>query len=174
MIEGSTDVEPEAAKEAQPPSKELAIFIPLIGTVIAISYDVGYFYGIDIKFFTLFSVTEHIVFALEAAPIALAVAILVAAFVGPGFDMITGLFEAAQKIPKKRKRYVDAAVLVTVVFVVAAFIYFRWFVGLAGVLIGIGIALFRSLSLSRRTAFLVAGVLVIITAFAFGHDLARS
>lgn len=151
MIEGGTNVEPEAAKEAQPPSKELAIFIPLIGTVIAISYDVGYFYGIDIKFFTLFSVTEHIAFALEATPIALAVALSVAAFVGTGFDLVVGLkiHEAGQRIPKNRSPFVHAAMLATVVIIVAALIYFRKFGALAGGFAGLGIALFRILSFSK-------------------------
>jgi hypothetical protein len=51
--------------------KELAVFVPVLGTAIAITYDVGFFWGLDINYFTLFSLTEHLVFALEALPIAL-------------------------------------------------------------------------------------------------------
>lgn len=38
---------------------------------IAIAFDIGYFYGIDINLFTLFSISEHMLFSLEALPIAL-------------------------------------------------------------------------------------------------------
>jgi hypothetical protein len=51
--------------------KELAVLVPVFGTAIAITYDVGFFWGLDINYFTLFSLTEHIVFAIEALPVAL-------------------------------------------------------------------------------------------------------
>jgi hypothetical protein len=49
---------------------------PLLGTMIAVCFDVGYFYGVGIDYFTLFSLTEHIGFALEALPYALGISIL--------------------------------------------------------------------------------------------------
>lgn len=51
--------------------KDFAIVVPLLGTAISITWDVGFFYGLDINYFTLFSLSEHIVFALEALPLAL-------------------------------------------------------------------------------------------------------
>jgi hypothetical protein len=60
-------------------SKEILVAVPVLGSAIAISYDVGYFYGLDIKLFTLFSIAEHIVFALEALPFALMVSAFVQA-----------------------------------------------------------------------------------------------
>src|SRR4051812_36996300 len=51
-------------------SKEYLVAIPILGTGSALTFDVGYFYGIDINFFTIFSLPEHLVFALEAAPLA--------------------------------------------------------------------------------------------------------
>jgi inner membrane protein involved in colicin E2 resistance len=38
-------------------------------------FDVGYFFGVGIDYFTLFSLSEHIGFALEALPVALAISI---------------------------------------------------------------------------------------------------
>lgn len=70
--------------------KELVVLIPLIGTAIAMSYDVGYFWGIDINLFTLFSVTEHIVFALQAAPFALGVAFVLVVLVSARLDVAVG------------------------------------------------------------------------------------
>jgi hypothetical protein len=56
------------------PLKELAIMIPLVGIALAVTYDVGFFYGIGIEYFTLFSLQEHILFALQAIPTAFVLA----------------------------------------------------------------------------------------------------
>jgi hypothetical protein len=53
---------------------------PLAGASIALFFDVGYFYGIGIDYFTLFSLAEHIGFALEALPAALAISIILIFF----------------------------------------------------------------------------------------------
>jgi hypothetical protein len=55
--------------------KDMAILLPLLGIVLAVTYDVGFFYGVGIEYFTLFSLQEHILFALQITPIALAVAL---------------------------------------------------------------------------------------------------
>jgi hypothetical protein len=52
-------------------------YYPLIAATIAVSFDVGCFYAMDISFFTLFSFSEHIVFALEALPIALIILLMI-------------------------------------------------------------------------------------------------
>jgi len=48
--------------------KDLLVVIPIVGTMASITFDVGYFSGIDINLFTLFSAQEHVVFAMEALP----------------------------------------------------------------------------------------------------------
>jgi hypothetical protein len=57
-------------------NKELLVILPIIGSAIAITYDVGYFTALDINFFTVFSVSEHIAFALEILPLAILVTVL--------------------------------------------------------------------------------------------------
>jgi hypothetical protein len=57
--------------------KEWAVTLPLIGAALAITYDVGFFYGIGLSYFTLFSLSEHILFALQAIPIAFVAALMV-------------------------------------------------------------------------------------------------
>jgi hypothetical protein len=52
-------------------SKELLLFIPALGTAIAVTFDVGFFSGIGVSYFSLFSLSEHLVFALQALPVAL-------------------------------------------------------------------------------------------------------
>jgi hypothetical protein len=52
--------------------KDAVLFIPAAATLLAVSYDVGYFVEIDLQFFTFFSLGEHIVFALMVLPLVLA------------------------------------------------------------------------------------------------------
>jgi hypothetical protein len=55
----------------------LPVALPLFGSALALTYDVGFFYGLDISYFTLFSLAEHIVFALEALPAAFAASLMI-------------------------------------------------------------------------------------------------
>jgi membrane protein YqaA with SNARE-associated domain len=50
--------------------KSLGIAGPVFASALAVTYDVGFFFGIDIDFFTFFSFSEHLVFALQAIPFA--------------------------------------------------------------------------------------------------------
>ena len=50
---------------------QVAVVAPLLASIAGVTYDVGYFYGIDINYFTFFSFSEHVLFALEDLPIAL-------------------------------------------------------------------------------------------------------
>jgi hypothetical protein len=52
--------------------KDLIVVIPVVATLASVTYDVGYFQGLDLYFFTLFSLAEHLVFAAEALPMAIA------------------------------------------------------------------------------------------------------
>lgn len=56
--------------------RDALIALPVLGTALAVTYDVGYFWGLDINFFTTFSLTEHIAFALEYIPFALGLSTL--------------------------------------------------------------------------------------------------
>jgi hypothetical protein len=51
-------------------------YIPLLGAAVAVTFDVGYFFALNWSFFTLFSLSEHILFAIQAFPIALVVILL--------------------------------------------------------------------------------------------------
>jgi len=54
--------------------KELAVFAPALGAGIAVAYDVGWFVGTDLQFFTVFTLSEHIAFAFGALPLGIAAA----------------------------------------------------------------------------------------------------
>jgi hypothetical protein len=70
-----------AASQQLPPLNELAAVIPLLASAFAFSYVVGYFLAFDLAWFSFFSLSEHVVFALRALPVAAAalVALLIAA-----------------------------------------------------------------------------------------------
>jgi hypothetical protein len=63
-------------KDAPNPWKDYLVILPVIGTVSAVTFDVGYFYGIDINLFTLFSLSEHVLFSIEALPWAFSVVVV--------------------------------------------------------------------------------------------------
>lgn len=153
--------------------KDALVFIPLIGTAIAVSFDVGYFWGIDINFFTLFSITEHIVFALQAAPMAFAIAILLVAFLGTRAHVVFGdKIEAAGK--RVRSKYLLIALSVVPILVLLVAIYFRLIAAVISAVAGVFIALFQTLPFSQKTTYLIAGSLMMIAAFALGHDFGHT
>src|SRR5580700_7554417 len=51
--------------------KELLVLLPALGSILAIVYDLGFFVGLQADYFTLFSLSEHLVFAIQALPIGL-------------------------------------------------------------------------------------------------------
>jgi hypothetical protein len=61
--------------------KDYFVFVPFVLSAGAVTFDLGYFYGIDVKFFTLFSLSEHLLFALEALPSVFVIALAVMAIV---------------------------------------------------------------------------------------------
>jgi hypothetical protein len=50
---------------------ELAVAVPIVASCFAFAYEVGYFFAFDIAWFPFFSLSEHVVFALRALPIAI-------------------------------------------------------------------------------------------------------
>jgi len=167
--------------------KEMLVFIPLVGTVIAISFDVGYFSGIDINFFTLFSLTEHVVFALEASPFALAaaVAVTLAVKLRVGETLIEKLSKSKsdekliEKLSKSKSRSkIEIVVLVTLMVAGLAIIalsfyltHFFWMVFVA-LLAGGVVSWVKHRTLPKATLYSIVGVLVITAAFVWGYDIA--
>jgi hypothetical protein len=56
--------------------KDFLIYIPAAGSAIALSWEVGSFLPIGSHGFMLFSLTEHLQFAIQALPVAMVIAIL--------------------------------------------------------------------------------------------------
>jgi hypothetical protein len=72
----------------------LKIIVPFAMTIYALSMDVGYFAALGLGFFSLFTVTEHIGFAVQSIPAALVIVALTA------YAMI--IFQELRSAPGKR------------------------------------------------------------------------
>ena len=60
----------EEASAGMDIAKLVSVGVPLLASSIAVFYDVGFFYALDASFFNFFSVSEHLVFSLQALPFA--------------------------------------------------------------------------------------------------------
>jgi hypothetical protein len=77
--------------------------ISLLGVCVAITFDVGYFWGVDINFFTLFSLSEHTLFAVQALPYVIVI-------LGFTFFIIFITLAYLDGFNRRRQRRVDAGV----------------------------------------------------------------
>jgi hypothetical protein len=133
--------------------------IPLLGAGIALTYDVGYFWTIGISFFTLFSLSEHIVLALQAFPLAL---VLLPAFIA--LTMIMGKESKPALVePEKvsRRQRIAAFAAVIVIFLIAfSVLAYELYVLPAGLLIAIDFGLggwgYYTISSTNRGAFIAS------------------
>src|SRR5260370_36792114 len=78
---GHPGLPPEDATKAGPLTSrpELLSYVPFVyglGAILALSFDVGYFSAVNINWFTFFSLSEHLLFALEALPAAFALSFI--------------------------------------------------------------------------------------------------
>jgi hypothetical protein len=81
--------------------KSVTLVGPLFASATAISYDVGFFFGTDIGFFTFFSLTEHLVFALQAIPFAGPAAFMIlSTFIGVWYSYVKTPEEVAAFVEK--------------------------------------------------------------------------
>lgn len=85
--------------------ERMTAVIPLMTLGLAITFDTGYFWGLDINFFTLFSLSEHLVFAMQAVPFVLAI-ILISFLTLPLFVRLLLLpAESEETIKQSKKRF---------------------------------------------------------------------
>lgn len=81
MANKTENIAAPSGVSAAPHAKDLVVFVPLLGSALALIYDSGYFSGLGAHYFTLFSINEHIAFVLEILPIALAGALIASLYV---------------------------------------------------------------------------------------------
>jgi hypothetical protein len=161
--------------------KDLLVALPVLGTALAVSFDVGYFYGIDINLFTLFSVSEHVTFALQALPAALFLALcalIVPIFLNKaGSNRLSDGAAAAARAPATSRPFYRRMFFWLMVAVTTFMIYHvLQNPTLAANWVTLIMAILVTLSVARETAltsFLgLAAVYATALAFATGLDLA--
>ena len=113
--------------------KDIAVVAPLLGSALCVTYDLGYFYGIDINQYTSFSLTEHVVFALQAVPIAfvfLVAAPLMGIVLNWSLKRATALVEQ-KRLRGRSRAWPSARAGVAISFVVATVFYSAvgWWMG---------------------------------------------
>lgn len=85
--------------------------IPFIAVTVALTFDVGTFYAVGIDFFTVFSLSEHIVFALEALPVAIVV-LMIIVILFPGLSGSSSPAAKTSRLPLRNKyQYIIPIVL---------------------------------------------------------------
>jgi hypothetical protein len=165
-------------------AKDLLVAFPIIGTALAVTFDVGYFYGIDINYFTLFSVTEHVTFALEALPsvIGITLGILTAPLV---LDFVTARRRRSEeRAPWDRTKAIYKTgpfwVVMTVILGNVLVLWhdpsswFSW-AGFVFLLVFVGcICAFNPGDLSYVSVVAVFGAFGIVAAFCLGLDKGNS
>jgi hypothetical protein len=86
--------------------KALLVGAPLFASSLAITYDVGFFFGANMGFFTFFSLSEHVVFALQAIPFVLAPALGIIGMIGVTWfgyhKTIKNVSEVMEKVQQMR------------------------------------------------------------------------
>jgi hypothetical protein len=143
--------------------KDFFFLIPLLGTAIAMAFDVGYFTGIDINLFTFFSLSEHIVFVLELFPVSV-VAASIGFFIGQRIATGSRTAGARRSLP-----LVGAVLLVvTVVVAIVSRSYFM------GAVCAVVVIMSFWLPTPNSLFSLAVAICCITIAFAFsaGHDIA--
>ena len=103
--------------------KDALVVIPLLASSLAITWEVGYFSRLGGGSFALFSLTEHIAFAVQVLPLAIAVAMMGALGVSAGNFKITG---HALRVLNQRGLRVSLFLLTTIIgFAAGAFVMDR-------------------------------------------------
>jgi hypothetical protein len=164
--------------------KELIVAVPLIGTAIAITFDVGYFSAIDINLFTLFSLSEHVVFSLEAMPLALIASMLVVAQIPTTHFSDKFLLPFLNKIPPKSWKGRLVRGLMDLFLIGTASYWFHlayksgivWLIAATSLLLFYVVIIFVAKPLAKSSFFIVPYVMVaiFIITFFIGWDTAKS
>lgn len=154
-------------------NKELLILVPVLGSALAAIFDVGYFTAINISVFTLFSLNEHIVFALQNLPYALLFAFPLALALRRAPHR--RIDDTIKKLDEKGFGWVTIiAAIACFAFIVALVIFFPqpWMFVAAFIAGGLSGAAGRAQALAVRATYIL--IVVIIVTFIAGYSAARS
>jgi len=161
-------------------SKDAFVLLPLIGTALAVIYDVGFFSGIGPAYFTVFSLSEHIIFALYFLPFAIIVTAIFVLYV-----YFTGPWEAPETtrraFAKPNRLKLFAALLVSAPFAAWAVYHIFFddpklvptFIAFTVSFVALVISINRSLLIKFVCGLLAATVCVFVVGYQVGTRPAR-
>jgi len=163
-------------------NKDWFLVVPVLGSMLAVTFDVGYFWGTDLNYFTLFSLAEHVLFSFQALPVALMASTAAAAAILMSDTLNirrqTTKLETSNEnsTPGNRKKSITKLLwwlwLVAATVLAGVYIYRGlWGVAIAAVLMIIGIALIYyipEVTSSKRAILGYIMVSCLIVAFAEG------
>jgi hypothetical protein len=173
----SQAVDPETEKKEAsvllPAGKELVVYVPVLATAIAVTYDVGYFWGVDINFFTLFSLSDHILFAVEILPAAFimsSIFIVDVALRGIAYHPLPFVESYMTKMSNVTLMVI---ILVLTALILSFFVFHFLFVGVVAVIISVVWAEWYRHKPTVIKMGVIGGALVLAVAFCLGVDVAR-
>jgi hypothetical protein len=156
--------------------KEYLVALPLLGTTLAISYDVGYFSWLDFDLFNVFSVAEHIAFAMQLVPFIVGASMIM---------IISSIAESILKQGNTNKRHATLIALSALVVVVFAAVCFYIFedkslflafcigIGFVAILIVILTMIVPRIFFEENVIVLTAASLLAVSSLILGVDAAR-
>jgi hypothetical protein len=156
--------------------KEYLVVLPLFGTTLAVSFDVGYFGWLDFDLFNVFSVSEHIAFAMQLVPF-----IVVASMIMIVSSITESMLRRGQT-NRRRTTLIALSGLVIVVFgsvcfyifnATGVFMAFCIGVGFIAILLVILIMLVPRIFAEENILVLAAASLLLVSSLVLGVDTAR-
>jgi hypothetical protein len=111
--------------------KDWAIFIPTVGSALALFYNVGFFNALDITFFSFFSISEHVLFAMEALPLTFVLAGVAIWFLGESASFRLPQALKSESVTTDKSREVPSwllpalTVALCAIGVVSSFVFIR-------------------------------------------------
>jgi hypothetical protein len=164
----------EVSHELNMSFDKILTLVPVLAVALAITFDAGYFWGIDINFFTLFSLSEHLVFAIQAIPNVLEV-MVICSIASPLIAWL--LSDTKVEVIKLRKRriWAQAGMLALIVALLAYSIWVGDYIAFAfGAVLSaasLGVILSRRHLLGYRRELLISYVVgsTFFMSFAIGY-----
>jgi hypothetical protein len=158
--------------------KEFLVAVPLFASTLAVMFDVGYFSGIDINLFTLFSISEHLVFALEALPLGIALALSNYAAIRFYRPITHALDRKVEENPRRTISLALMALIFCVTFIVVVlYIFPFYFLFIFTTVLALVLHFWHLIptSMTKPPAiWLWSMVFVLVFAYGLGTDISRA
>ena len=149
--------------------KDLAVLVPLLGSGLAVTYEIGSFYPLGAIAFGLFSLSEHLLGALAAFPIVLAL-LGTSILAYWQFSIVTFRRSLRRRRPDegRRKKRINNLILFALVGLGAILVWAGW-KNRSAFYIAVGLCSFGSASLAflPRSTRIRLHILMLVVAFAF-------